>query len=153
LELNTSGQMSRRVDHRQNELDEDEEWLFESIVNFLSSPIWQMSIQHFLETNCTSKDFSFNKNMSLPFVMIIFFLLVFTPNNTWSAGALIDNEESNDETNVPRELSNIHQKYKDLVDALINSFLHDIGISHAKFVRVCKNSKNLEQHPIYMVIF
>lgn len=32
--------------------DEDDEWLFESIVTYLSSPIWSTPIQHFIEKYC-----------------------------------------------------------------------------------------------------
>lgn len=39
---------------------EDDEWLFESIVTYLSSPIWSIPIQHFIETNCSSMQDDFN---------------------------------------------------------------------------------------------
>ena len=45
--------MSRHEAARDQE-DEDDEWLFESIVAYLSSPIWVIPIQHFFEQNCTS---------------------------------------------------------------------------------------------------
>jgi len=35
--------------------DEDDEWLFESIVAFLASPIWSIPIQHFIEQHCMGK--------------------------------------------------------------------------------------------------
>ncbi len=45
-----------RSGHRVNDdANEDDEWLFESIVAYLSSPIWSIPIQHFIETNCMSK--------------------------------------------------------------------------------------------------
>jgi hypothetical protein len=37
--------------------DEDDEWLFESIVTYLSSPIWSTPIQHFIEKYCACNDF------------------------------------------------------------------------------------------------
>ncbi len=46
----------RNYDRNQrDEEDEDDEWLFESIVDYLSSPIWVIPISHFFEQNCTSK--------------------------------------------------------------------------------------------------
>lgn len=45
-----------RYDEAQNE---DDEWLFESIVAFLSSPIWTAPIQQFFENNCSS---NFNRH-------------------------------------------------------------------------------------------
>jgi hypothetical protein len=45
----------RGIDHNAEAAANDEdEWLFESVVNFLSSPIWSIPIQHFFENNCTS---------------------------------------------------------------------------------------------------
>lgn len=37
-----------------NKSEEDDEWLFDSILGFLSSPIWSIPIQHFLEINSSS---------------------------------------------------------------------------------------------------
>jgi hypothetical protein len=42
--------------HQQEEdVNEDDEWLFESVVAFLNSPIWTIPIQHFIEKHCPSK--------------------------------------------------------------------------------------------------
>ena len=48
--------MSRHNRHQQEEdVNEDDEWLFESVVAFLNSPIWTIPIQHFIEKHCPSK--------------------------------------------------------------------------------------------------
>ena len=44
--------------------EDDDEWLFESILAFLSSPIWSNPIQHFIEANCSS-------NFNLAFKLFI----------------------------------------------------------------------------------
>lgn len=47
--------MSDRQRDRANEEEEDDEWLFDSIVGYLSSPIWKVPVEHFFEQNCSSK--------------------------------------------------------------------------------------------------
>ena len=48
--------MSRHNRHQQEEdVNEDDEWLFESVVAFLNSPIWTIPIQHFIENHCPSR--------------------------------------------------------------------------------------------------
>lgn len=47
--------MSSRQKERANEAEEDDEWLFDSIVGYLTSPIWKSPIEHFFEQNCSSK--------------------------------------------------------------------------------------------------
>ena len=45
--------MSRN--RRDDDANEDDEWLFDSIVTYLSSPIWSIPIQHFIEKHCESR--------------------------------------------------------------------------------------------------
>jgi hypothetical protein len=50
--------MSRHSRHQQEEdANEDDEWLFESVVAYLNSPIWAIPIQHFIEKHCPSSLF------------------------------------------------------------------------------------------------
>ena len=42
-------------DRRRQAVEEEDDWLFDSIVGYLSSPIWKIPIEHFFEQNCTSK--------------------------------------------------------------------------------------------------
>ena len=62
-------------------------------------------------------------------------------------------ENSDEEITMPAEYLEAHLKYKELVDALINSFLQDLGVNYKKFVRACKNSSRFTQQPIYLELF
>ena len=42
--------MSDRHRDREEEMEEDDEWLFDSIVGYLTSPIWKAPIEHFLNS-------------------------------------------------------------------------------------------------------
>ena len=48
--------MSDRHRDREEEMEEDDEWLFDSIVGYLTSPIWKAPIEHFFEQNCSSQE-------------------------------------------------------------------------------------------------
>lgn len=87
--------MSSRLASSTDQNDEDDEWLFESIVAYLSSPIWSIPVQHFVEQNC----------------------MVFSPSDGWSGSALLedDDEKEVNLATVPSEYLLIHSKYKELV--------------------------------------
>jgi hypothetical protein len=60
----TNGRITSARNKPNSKLDEDEddEWLFESIVTYLSSPIWSTPIQHFIEKYCPCKLIFISKN-------------------------------------------------------------------------------------------
>lgn len=126
--------------------DEDDEWLFDSIIAFLSSPIWSIPIQHFIETNCSSIFLEFFVKFKIKFFK------VFSPSDSWSGGALLDDDGDINHENVPTEFIDIHLKYKDLVDTLIKSFLQDMGVSYSQFVNACKRTSSLNENSAYLVI-
>ena len=76
---------------------------------------------------------------------------MFSPNDGWSGGALLADDVEDANENTPIEHIDIHLKYKDLVDVMINTFLQDLGVSYNQFVRACKKSNKFTQHPVYMV--
>ncbi len=77
---------------------------------------------------------------------------MFSPNDGWSGGALLADDVEDANENTPIEQIDIHLKYKDLVDVMINTFLQDLGVSYNQFVRACKKANKFTQHPVYMVI-
>lgn len=126
--------MSDRQRDRANEEEEDDEWLFDSIVGYLSSPIWKVPVEHFFEQNCS----------------------IFSPEETEAAkgsAASKDSSDSDEGNIIPAEYLEAHIKYKNLVDALINSFLQDIGVSYKQFLRACKKSTRFTQQPVYLELF
>ncbi len=105
--------------------DEVEDWLFDSVVGYLSSPVFRNPIEHFCEQHCS----------------------IFSPDN--SAAAADEGEENL----VPAEHLEAHIKYKNLVDALINSFLQDLGVTYRQFLNACGRSKQLTGQPVYVELF
>lgn len=33
----------------------DDDWLFESVIGFLNSPMWNLPVKNFMESNCYGK--------------------------------------------------------------------------------------------------
>ncbi|RNA16661.1 cilia- and flagella-associated 36 isoform X1, partial [Brachionus plicatilis] len=123
---------SRSKKNIRDSSDEDDEWLFDSILGYLSSPIWSIPIQHFLETNSS----------------------IFSPNDSWSGGTLMDDDDDDENLEkVPTEFIDVHLKYKDLVDTLINTFLLDLGVSYSQFLKACKRTSSLNQNSSFLELF
>lgn len=136
---------SRSSSHIVNKTDDDDEWLFDSILGFLSSPIWSIPIQHFLEVNCSSIFLKyFLKQISK-------ILKVFSPNDSWSGGSFKDEDDDENLESVPTEYIDVHVKYKDLVDALIGTFLQDLGVSYNQFLKACRRTSSLNENSAYLV--
>ena len=161
---------SRKVTHRNydNYNEDDDQWLFDSIVNYLKSPLWTSPIQQFIENNCAGKikkknfvfmnfyenfnHFKIKKKTTTTIITFVYSLkqkIVFSPEDGWAGGALLNIENEKD---IPKQYRVAHKKYKELVDLLINTFIQDIGISYSEFVRACRNNKRLADHPVYIVI-
>lgn len=66
---------------------------------------------------------------------------------------MTEDDDDDDEENVHAEYLDVHSKYKDLVDTLINTFLQDIGVSYSQFTRACKKSSRFSDHPVYFELF
>ena len=77
---------------------------------------------------------------------------MFSPSDGWSGGALLNDESDEANEHTPIEYIDIHLKYKDLVDIMINTFLQDLGVSYTHFVRACKKTNKFTQHPVYVVM-
>ncbi|XP_033125864.1 cilia- and flagella-associated protein 36-like isoform X2 [Anneissia japonica] len=80
-----------------------EDWIPDTIVGFLNSPVWTVPIMTFIEEKC----------------------LVFDPS-----------EENK------LEYTEIHNRYKELVEYLLESFIEDLQIDAASFVEACKNAQD-----------
>ncbi|XP_078593724.1 uncharacterized protein LOC144871755 isoform X1 [Branchiostoma floridae x Branchiostoma japonicum] len=76
-----------------------ENWVLDSVVQFLRSPTWTVPVMNFIEENC----------------------LVF------------DNNEEN-----KLEYTEAHNQYKGMVEALLGSFMEDLGITEDQFTEGCK---------------
>ncbi|XP_066279313.1 cilia- and flagella-associated protein 36-like isoform X2 [Branchiostoma lanceolatum] len=76
-----------------------ENWVLDSVVQFLRSPTWTVPVMNFIEENC----------------------LVF------------DNNEEN-----KLEYTEAHVQYKGMVEALLGSFMEDLGITEDQFTEGCK---------------
>ncbi|XP_019643884.1 PREDICTED: cilia- and flagella-associated protein 36-like isoform X1 [Branchiostoma belcheri] len=76
-----------------------ENWVLDSVVQFLRSPTWTVPVMNFIEENC----------------------LVF------------DNDEEN-----KLEYTEAHNQYKGMVEALLGSFMEDLGITEDQFTEGCK---------------
>ena len=63
--------------HTEPDSAEVEEWLFDSVVGYLASPVFHNPIEHFLEQNCS----------------------IFSPDNTTMTGAT--GTDSDEETFIP----------------------------------------------------
>ncbi|KAK3747134.1 hypothetical protein QZH41_015122 [Actinostola sp. cb2023] len=81
------------------EMAADSEFVFDAVIGFLTSPIWNTPVPTFIEQNC----------------------LVFDPDE--------DHQEAYKE---------IHEKYKQMVETLLSSFLKDIGITAEQFTAACQ---------------
>lgn len=77
---------------------------------------------------------------------------VFSPNDSWSGGSLKDEDDDENLENVPTEYIDVHLKYKDLVDALISTFLQDLGVSYNQFLKACRRSSSLNENSSFLVL-
>lgn len=64
----------------------------------------------------------------------------------------MDDEDDENLEKVPTEYLDVHLKYKDLVDTLIQTFLLDIGVSYNQFLRASRRSNSLNQNSAYLVL-
>ena len=61
--------------------DDENGWVFDSLVCFLNGPIWSAPLESYIEENSLSKDWIFHKGM----LSGLWFVLVFEPNVTDNA--------------------------------------------------------------------
>lgn len=105
------------------------DWVFDSLICFLHSPVWNAALNTFIEEKSLSM-----KNISISHKSLInnflcFIHKVFDPNI---------------EINIsdPQYLV-IHNEYKNLVDYMLGSFMEELNITPEEFELACIEGKNL----------
>lgn len=91
--------------------DIDNDWIFDSVINFVKSPLWKVPITSFINENC-----------------IIF-----------------DDEEEN-----KLEYTDIHKKFKVIVEEMLTNMLKEIGISEDLFAEACIKSATNPVHKMLL---
>lgn len=89
----------------------DREWIFDSVINFVKSPLWKVPITSFINENC-----------------IIF-----------------DDEDEN-----KLEYTDIHKKFKKIVEEMLTNMLAEIGISEETFAEACIKSTTNPTHKMLL---
>ncbi|CAG2103171.1 unnamed protein product [Medioppia subpectinata] len=94
--------------------EEEESWVLDSLVGFLRGPVWNLTIQSFIENKSVGKSSS-----------VLFCEL--------KADSVCEVFEDNAPEECVREYDVIFQDYKRLVDRLLSSYSSDLGISSQEF--------------------
>jgi len=91
--------------------DIDKEWIFDSVVNFVKSPLWKVPVTSFINENCV----------------------------------IFDDEDEN-----KLEYTDIHNKFKDLVEEMLTNMLSEIGISEEIFANACIKASSNPVHKMLL---
>eukprot|EP00039_Didymoeca_costata_P017009 m.311035 g.311035 ORF g.311035 m.311035 type:complete len:182 (+) comp16481_c0_seq17:1040-1585(+) len=84
-----------------------DDWVFDSVIGFLSSPHWRLPLETFMDNNC----------------------------------AIFDSDEEN-----KIEYTIIHQKFKELVEGLLEGFLAELDISPIQFANSIDTKPTMGQN-------
>lgn len=89
----------------------DEEWILDSVINFVKSPLWKVPITSFINENCT----------------------------------VFDDEEEN-----KLEYTEVHKKFKKIVEEMLTNMLSEIGIDEEAFAAACIKSTSNPTHKLFL---
>eukprot|EP00696_Hemimastix_kukwesjijk_P011238 gnl/Hemi2/24116_TR8093_c0_g1_i1.p1 gnl/Hemi2/24116_TR8093_c0_g1~~gnl/Hemi2/24116_TR8093_c0_g1_i1.p1 ORF type:complete len:493 (-),score=200.12 gnl/Hemi2/24116_TR8093_c0_g1_i1:243-1721(-) len=101
-----------RASAQSQQQDHPSDWLFESVLQYITSPYWDLQVTAFIEKNCV----------------------------------VFDDEEEN-----KLAYNQIHQRFIELVDSLLEGFLQDIGVSAMEFYEACR--VGAERDPLNKQVF
>lgn len=89
----------------------ENEWIFDSVINFVKSPLWKVPITSFINENCV----------------------------------IFDDEEEN-----KLEYTDIHKKFKKIVEEMLTNMLNDIGIDEETFAKACIKASDNPVHKMLL---
>lgn len=91
--------------------DLDRDWIFDSVINFVKSPLWKVPITSFINEHCV----------------------------------IFDDEDEN-----KLEYTDIHKKFKKLVEEMLTNMLNEIGISEETFAEACIKATSNPTHKMLL---
>ncbi|UJR38466.1 hypothetical protein I4U23_031134 [Adineta vaga] len=90
---------------------DDNNWIADTVNDFIHSPIWRAPIHTFIEVNCASFDYDDDDD---------------------------DSTENNEASSSIEEQKNIYKKYQRLVESLIAGLGIDLGLDENELKKVCQ---------------
>ena len=122
--------------------DEDQTWVVDSLIGFLKSPLWSSSLNNFVDQMSVGKLFLIAQNI---FSLINYlYFVVFEPD---------DIEDEHGSVQHRAEYESIFKQYRSLVDRLICTHMSELGITEEQFATACEMAEGLLATKLKSILF